>query len=162
MRSSGTAHRCRSSVLVSTCLLLLCACSGAHGPGRTAPTSLEAQRIEQEHWLESTWGIRIEGLFLSSAGYMLDFRYRILDPAKAVKLMDRKLKAYLIDERTGQAFIVPAPPKIGALRQTVETGLPAAGKIAFVFFANPGRALKSGDLATLVIGECRITHVPVQ
>lgn len=133
------------------------------------PASPEQQRARdaarweaQQQALEETWGIRVEGLLLSSAGYMLDFRYRVVAPEKAVRIMDRKLKPYLINERTGQASIVPSPPKIGALRQTLETGLPPAGKVAFIFFANPGRALKSGELATLVIGDCRIEHVRVQ
>ena len=60
--------------------------------------------------LEETWGIQVEGIRLSAAGYMLDFRYRVLDPEKAAALFDRKTKPYLIDQESGAKFMIPPYP----------------------------------------------------
>jgi hypothetical protein len=91
---------------------------------------------------------------------MLDFRYRVLDPEKAAPLFDRAVKPYLIDEATGSTLLVPAPPKVGPLRQT--TRAPTAGRIYFMMFANPGKFIQAGQKVTVVIGEFRAEHLTVE
>jgi len=102
----------------------------------------------------------VVGISTSAAGYMLDFRYRVLDPEKAVPLFDRKFKPYLIDQATGAKLLVPAPPKVGPLRQT--TRAPEAGRVYFMIFANPGRMITAGNKVTVVIGEFRAEDLIVQ
>ncbi|MRR10795.1 hypothetical protein EG831_12150, partial [bacterium] len=65
----------------------------------------------------STLGIEIVGLHLTSGGYMLDFRYRVVDAAKAAPLIDHALIPYLVHESSGAKFAVPAPTKVGPMRQ---------------------------------------------
>lgn len=91
---------------------------------------------------------------------MIDFRYRAVDPGKAIVLFDRETRPYLVHEATNAKFLIPAPAKVGPLRQT--TNNPVAGKTYFMMFANPGQYVKAGDRVTIVFGNYRIEHLQVE
>ena len=133
-------------------LIVLTACTKMSGV--SAQTKI--QKISIEHQL----GIEPQAIRLAAAGYMLDFRYRTIDPDRAEVLFSRELKPYLIHEESNAHFMVPAPAKIGPLRQT--TNKPVAGKTYFMMFANPGHYVKAGDKVTIVLGEHRIEHLTVE
>ena len=109
--------------------------------------------------MEEEWGVRVMSIRLSAEGYMLDFRYRVLNAEKAAPLFDRKNKAYLIDQASGAMFLVPESPKVGALRTTRP---PIADRNYFIFFANPGRYVKKGSKVTVVIGDFRVENLVVE
>lgn len=111
--------------------------------------------------IEDQLGIKIVGLRRSSAGYMLDFRYRLLDPAKAASLLDRKIRPYLLDEATGAQLGVPDAPKVGQLRPTSRNNV-IPGRNYYILFANPGRYLKAGSKVTLIAGDARISQLTVE
>lgn len=124
--------------------------------------ALEAPQIPTAHSeIEGKLGIKIVGLRRSSAGYMLDFRYRVLDPAKALLLLDRKISPYLLDEATGAQLGVPDAPKVGQLRPTSRNNV-IPGRNYYILFANPGRYLRAGSRVTLVAGDTRISHLTVE
>jgi hypothetical protein len=104
------------------------------------------------------WGIEVESLTLTASGYMLDFRYRVLDARKARPIFERRTKPVLRDEATGVDVAVPVPPKTGALRSSND---PKAGRTYFMFFANPARFIKAGSPVTITIGPVRITGLRV-
>jgi hypothetical protein len=110
--------------------------------------------------LEEKWGIKITSLRVSAAGYVLDFRYRVLAPDKAALLSDRKLKPVLIHEKSGSKLAVPAAPKIGSLRQAPRKLI--RDRIYFILFSNPGQLVKAGDKVTVVIGDFRAEHLTVE
>jgi hypothetical protein len=110
---------------------------------------------------EQKLGVKIEGVHLSAAGYMLDFRYRVLDTVKAVPLMSRKINPYLLDETSGIRYGVPDSPKVGQLRSSSRSKV-IADRIYFILFANPGRAVQPGSKLTLVMGEMRLTDLKVE
>lgn len=116
-------------------------------------TAGDAAEIEKE------WGIQILSMRLSAGGYMLDFRYRVTDPEKAAPLFGRKIKPKLIDQASGATFMVPEPPKVGALRQT---RTPKAGKNYFIIFANPGNYVKKGNKVTVAMGEFKAENLVVE
>ncbi|UCC30495.1 MAG: hypothetical protein JSU86_20140 [Phycisphaerales bacterium] len=105
-------------------------------------------------------GIEPLGLRLSAAGYMLDFRYRVTDPQRALPIVSRATKPYLIDESTGAKLFIPNPPKVGPLRQTSRE--PEVDKTYFVLFANPGRFIKEGDSVSVAFGECKLENIVVE
>jgi hypothetical protein len=109
--------------------------------------------------LEQKWGIKITSLQLSANGFVVDFRYKVLDPEKAVSLGKRENKPLLIDQATGAKFRVPTTPKIGPLRQTAVR--PTAGKIYFMLFAT-GKFVKPGNKVTVVIGDFRAENLIVE
>ena len=108
--------------------------------------------------VQEQWGIEVQGISLSAAGHMLDFRYKVVDPGKAVPILKRGTKSYLIDQSSGAKIKVPIT-KLGALRQT--TLKPEAGRIYFTIFANLGGLVKQGDKLTVVIGDMRIEDMVV-
>lgn len=142
--------------MVLVCLLLIqSGCQSRLGMQNESSAVVQA-RLQVEREL----GIKIESLRLSAGNYMLDFRYRAVEPERAVVLFDRQTKPYLLHENTGAKFLIPAPAKVGPLRQT--TNKPVAGKSYFMMFANPGQYVKTGDSVTIVIGEYRIEHLTVE
>ena len=104
------------------------------------------------------WGIQIESLRLTASGYMLDFRYRVIDARKAKPLFQRKTKPVLKDEATGAIMAVPTPPKTGALRNSYD---PKAGRSYFMFFANPAHFIKAGNKVTVIIGAFAVSGIHV-
>ena len=105
------------------------------------------------------YGIKVQSIRISAEGYMLDFRYRVINKAKAEELFTEGIKPYVIDQKTNSRLIVPSPPKVGSLSQT--SNPPLEGKIYFIIFANPGRIVKSGDKVNVVIGDVTIKDIVV-
>ena len=154
-------------VLMSSVFVLVGCTQERNSAGGVQPTPLLNPMAEprpsggaaQVGTIEDTWGIEIESAMLSAAGYMVDFRFRVLDPVKAAAIFERKTKPYLIDQATGATFAVPNPPKVGPLRSG---GNIKEGKICFIFFANPAKYVKSGNKATVVVGGLRVRDIVVQ
>lgn len=114
------------AVLVS---LLIVAC---------APVK-NGESVTQEsgrHQAEVALGIESVAIRQTSAGHMLDYRYRVLNPALAADMLNRNIKPYLLHEATGKVLAVPVTAKVGPLRQS--TLKPEAGRIYFMMFGTPG------------------------
>jgi len=109
--------------------------------------------------LEEQWGVKVERASLSAGGYMVDFRFRVLDAAKAAPILNRTARPHLVDQATGATFIVPSPPKIGQMRsgKTIKQGA-----VYFILFANPAKYIKSGNKVTVVVGDFQARDVVVQ
>lgn len=149
-------------------VLVLVGCAGKHQEMLLAqPTPAVEHAVEpnesdagaQARVLEEEWGIKIEFAVLSAGGYMVDFRFRVLDVAKATPILERQAKPYLVDQATGAVFIVPTPPKIGQLRSGVQI---RKGKVYFILFANPTRYIKTGNKVTVVVGDFQARDVIIQ
>jgi hypothetical protein len=109
--------------------------------------------------IRDRWGVEVEGMELTAGGYMLNFRYKVLDAQKAAPLFVRRTKPVLTDERSGEHFQVPVGPTTGALRNSNN---PQEGRTYFMFFANPGHYLKKYDLVTVTIGEFSVSNIVVK
>jgi len=90
---------------------------------------------------------------------MLDFRYRVIDPKKAGFMLNRKVKAHLIDQKTNRVVGIKDVPKIGKLRQNTPT--PKAGRVYFMLFPNPG-IIKANSKVTIVVGDFRAENLTVK
>lgn len=110
--------------------------------------------------LAETYGIRVERIKLTAAGNLLDFRYRVLDTAKAAALFEKDVIPYLLDQATGAKFMIPAPDKVGALRTSGKNLI--AGRVNFMLFGNPGGYIQPGRKVTVIIGACQIKDLVVQ
>lgn len=109
---------------------------------------------------EKDGGIRVLSMRQTAAGYMLDFRYKVINPEKAEKFIDRGNKPSLHVLKNGSILQVPVSAKIGPLRQSAQ--LAKAGKNYFMFFANPGRMVKPGDKVKVNIGEFKSKTITVE
>jgi hypothetical protein len=115
--------------------------------------------------LEKEWGIKILGLRLTAAGYVLDFRYKVLDPKKAAPIVQRQFSPtpYVLVERSGAKLGVPFTDKAGSLRSSVTTAAQIKrGRNYTALFANPSKHVKPGEQVTVVFGEFKAEHVTVQ
>jgi hypothetical protein len=107
------------------------------------------------------FGVRLTGIRLTANGYVVDLRYRVLDPTKAHALLDRKVQPVLVDETTGNRFYVPVPPTVGALRQTSRNKVIHTDRDYFMLFANPDRKLQAGSKVVLYVGAQRFGSLQI-
>lgn len=119
-----------------------------------------AEKEKSTESIKEKWGVDNFRVRLTSAGYMLDVRYRVYDKTKAKPLFSRKLRPYAIEEASNVKYGVPASPKVGFLRQAPSHI--KENKEYFLMIANPGKRLKPGDKLTLVIGDFRIEHLTIE
>lgn len=110
--------------------------------------------------MHERFGIEVQGIRPSAGGYMLDFRYKVVDSKKAAGFLGHHLVPQLVDERRNARLITPSPPKVGPLRQT--GAALKDGRTYFVFFANPGKAVKAGDPVAVVLGDVTLGGLTVQ
>ena len=113
----------------------------------------EATRLAEQ------WGIEVASIRLTAHNHMIDFRYRVLDSAKAAELFVRQNKPALIHQETGRVLAVPETAKVGPLRNSNQ---PQQGKIYWMFFGNAGGLVKPGDEVAVVIGEFRVENLVVE
>ena len=142
-----------------TAAVVLMACLAAGSWALAAEPANTAASSGSED-LEQKWGIQVASLHLSANGYMVDFRYKVVDPQKAATLGDPKAKPYLLDQATGAKLVVPRSPKVGPLRQSAENL--TAGKVYFTLFANHSKAVKAGNKVTVVVGDFRAENLVVE
>jgi hypothetical protein len=109
--------------------------------------------------LQEKWGVKVLGIQTTATGYLLDFRYRVLDATKAAPLLDRHIQPYVIVEKDKARLEVPVTDKLGALRQTTRDV--KENRNYLVLFSNPARHVKSGDKVTVVIGDFKVEHLNV-
>lgn len=113
----------------------------------------------EKTYMKREWGIEVLFVRQTSAGYMLEFRYRVHDAEKAGPLFERKTKPMLTHIDSGARFVVPTPPKTGALRNS---NPPLADHTYWMFFANPGKFVKPGDTVSIEIGDFVARNIVVQ
>lgn len=129
-------------------------------PGTKPPPQLSATewRARNGLYYKRNWGVEVVGVKPVSSGYMLEFRYRILDPDKAKMLNDMKERAYVIDDATGTRLAVPAMENIGELRSGAA---PKIDRTYFMIFGNPGKLVKPGSRIDVVVGNFRVDNLIV-
>jgi hypothetical protein len=101
-------------------------------------------------YYQMVWGVDSLILKWAESGEVIRFSYRVLDPAKAKLLNDKKAEPALVDPKAGVKLVVPSLEKVGQLRQT---GTPEVGKSYWMAFSNKGRLVKKGDHVDVVIGQ---------
>lgn len=143
---------------------LLTASAFAAEPASLAPTAaVPATASTAAPRAIDSFGVELVSVGLSSAGYMIDVRYRVLNAAKAQVLAERKVSPTLINDATGHRYYVPNVPKIGPLRQSATAKQPVlAGRVYFMLFANPDRRLRPGEKVSLHVGDAVIQDIVVR
>ena len=129
-----------------------------------ANNSASSIKSERAHPRENTymkrkWGIEVLFVRHAAAGYMLEFRYKVIDAVKARSLFDRQTKPIMSHLKTGAKLIVPTPAKTGALRNS---NPPLVDHTYWMYFANPGKLVKRGDLVNIEIGKFLVEKITVK
>jgi hypothetical protein len=100
-------------------------------------------------------GVRVVRVVASGGGGLLDLRFQVVDPDRAVAVHDRDAPPALVDERTGGAIA-------GLLMGHAHHGRLKAGVTYYLVFENPGSLVRRGDRVSVVLGDARLEHVLVQ
>ncbi len=130
--------------------------SGAPSAGKPAAPSAvyrnQPARIANREAaiFEAVWGIEAPSVKAVESGIILRFNYRVLDPAKAKTLSDKKFEPLLQCPEKRVELVVPTMEKVGQLRQAPHEI--EAGKTYWMAFSNAGRVIKPGDRVDVVIG----------
>jgi hypothetical protein len=136
--------------------------SGTSNPTEITPgpDSASEQRatISNGVNIEERWGIRIQNVRLSANGYLLDFRYRVINPEKALPLIGQHAKPCIIDEASGMKLSVPNMPKVGSLRAKGNK----PDRDYFILFSNPNRIVKKGNKVTIIVDGFKTEHLIVE
>lgn len=135
-----------------------CASAAAGGPAADASHVLPWSPAKNL-FFKRTWGVEIVGVKPVSSGYMLAFRYRVVDPELAATLNDKHQRPYLVDNATQTVLSVPAMENVGELRQGAT---PQKDRTYFMIFGNPGKLVKPGSTVSVVAGAFRVDGLVVQ
>jgi hypothetical protein len=124
-----------------------------------SPELARARHPRENSFIKRQWGIEVLFVRQTAAGYMLEFRYKVIDARKAKALFDRQTKPLLTHAETGAKLIVPTPAKIGALRNS---NPPLEDHTYWMFFANPGKLVQPGEHVNIEIGEFLVEGLVVK
>jgi hypothetical protein len=103
--------------------------------------------------LEKDWGIKLNDIRCTAAGYMLEMTFRVLDPQKAFPLLKTDANRYVVVDKSGAVLEVPFTEKLGSLKSTVRSSNMVKEDHSYLtLFANPGKHVKPGDKIHLVMG----------
>jgi hypothetical protein len=132
--------------------------AGRPGPVWQGP---HLNRLSQraEKYYQGAWGVDELHVKVAESGQIIRFNYRVMDPAKATTLNDKKIEPELLDAQAGVKLVVPEMEKVGKLRQQ---STPKAGMTYWMAFSNPTLAVKRGHRVDVVIGSFRATNLVVE
>jgi len=109
--------------------------------------------------IAATFGVEIVSIRLTAAGHMIDLRYRVNDPGKAVLFLARSTKMYMIDKETGEKLAIPRT-MLGPMRQS--SVKPLKGRVYFVLFGNRDGVVREGSRVEVVVGDQKIEDLVIQ
>jgi hypothetical protein len=137
--------------------------AGWKPPKMPEPRPFSTQKLDPKvvKELKERWGVELLGMRLTSAGYMLDFRFRVLDVDKALPLFDHRIKPHIVAERSNIKLPVPMAAKVGAFRPTNRGKNIKSDKNYYMIFGNPDQHVKAGEKVTVVIGDFKVEHLMV-
>ncbi|MES9939519.1 MAG: hypothetical protein ABW104_03400 [Candidatus Thiodiazotropha sp. 6PLUC2] len=116
---------------------------------------------EMAKHIAEKWGVELVSLRLTAAGYMIDFRFRVLDVEKANVFFDNRFKPLLVVKRSNAKLPIPMAAKVGAFRTTNRGKNIKPDKTYYMVFANPDAHVKSGEKVTMVIGDFKAANLTV-
>jgi hypothetical protein len=124
----------------------------------TAALPIDKERISQ---IKEEQGVEIQSLQMTAGGYMMDFRFRVLDVEKAKIFFDHRVKPYLHVEKSNAKLPVPMASKVGAFRSTDRGKNIKPNKNYYIVFGNPDAHVKRGEKVTLVVGDFKVEGMTV-
>jgi hypothetical protein len=123
--------------------------------------ALKPDRAIDNKLLAEKWGVEVNGISRTAGGYMLDFRFRVVDAKKALPLFDHRTKPYVVAQKSDIKLPVPVASKVGAFRPTNRGKNIKADKSYYMIFANPDNYAKPGDRVSVIIGDFRVENLTV-
>jgi hypothetical protein len=100
-------------------------------------------------------GVRLVRVAVTGGGGLLDLRYQVVDPSKAVAVHEAQTPPAIIDERTGLVLnrLLMGHAHHGQLKQAVSY---------YLIFENTGSWVRRGSEVTVLLGDAQVEHVVVK
>lgn len=117
------------------------------------PRPQSALDVPQTDFTQAT-GVQITLVALTAANGMIDIRYRVVDPDKAIIMHDDEKPPTILTAKTETPLLFTRHAHADA---DLHTGVVYSHQII-----NSGGLIQRGDRVTIVIGDTRLTDVPVQ
>jgi hypothetical protein len=105
--------------------------------------------------IEETWGIRIKQVALTADGGLIDLRYTVLDPQKALPLLERLETTPAIEALHGGA-------RVALSRPMAHKHDYSAGRTYYILYRNRDKAIEAGSAVAIVVGDLRLAPVIVR
>jgi hypothetical protein len=99
--------------------------------------------------LAEDWGIEPVHIRVTAGGYMIEFRYKILDTQKALIMSDRQYYPHLQSLKSRARLSVTYGPTVGVLKSNRK--FIKEGKHYSAIFSNEGQHLLPGDKVKIEI-----------
>jgi hypothetical protein len=122
------------------------------GHGKAAGGGSPESAVARARFQEAT-GVRVIRVAIVGGGGIVDLRYQVIDADRALVVHDEP--PILIDEDSGAVVD-------SLFMGHSHGGVPKAGYAYPLLFVNEAGAIEAGGTVSVVIGEWRVEHVPVQ
>jgi len=108
-----------------------------------------------ESGLAQRSGVRLVRVAVTGGGGLLDLRYQVVDPNKAVTVHEAQTPPAIIDERTGLVLnrLLMGHAHEGVLKPAVSY---------YLIFENTGNWVHRGSRVTVLLGDAQVEHVVVK
>jgi hypothetical protein len=100
-------------------------------------------------------GVRLIQVAVTGGGGLLDLRYQVIDPSKAVTVHEAQTPPAIIDERTGLVLdrLLMGHAHHGQLKAAVSY---------YLIFENTGNWVRRGSEVTVLLGDAEVKHVVIK
>ena len=100
-------------------------------------------------------GVRLVRVAVTGGGGLVDLRYQVVDPNKAVAVHETQTPPAIIDERTGLVLnrLLMGHAHQGQLKAAVSY---------YLIFENTGNWVRRGSKVTVLLGDAQVEHVVVK
>lgn len=155
-RRPATPRRGRRVAILCAVLLLVAGAMAWRTFAGHAADIRSGTHLAGTEELAAAYGIDLNLIAVTAAGGLIEFRYQVVDPDKADRIVhDPVLAPAFVVEETGETLVMSAPPH----HHGAELQL---GGTYFFLMANAHNAVHQGALLTLVIGDMRVEHLVVE
>ena len=127
----------------------------AHGgPSVDPPPGWQRPSVSAAGLAERS-GVRLVRVAVTGGGGLLDLRYQVVDPDKAVTVHENQTPPAIIDERTGLVLnrLLMGHAHHGQLKAAVSY---------YLVFENTGNWVHRGSEVTVLLGDAEVEHVVVK
>lgn len=101
--------------------------------------------------LEKDWGIQPVFLRITGGGYMIEFRYKVVDTQKALVLSANKVFPTMLSMKSKARLAVPYSSTVGYMKSNRK--FLKQDRNYIVFFANENRHMLPGDQVKILVGD---------
>src|SRR5215831_4897748 len=126
----------------------------AAGPSAAPPPQWQRPAVSASGLAERS-GVRLIRVAVTAGGGLLDLRYQVVDPSKAVAVHEARTPPAIIDERTGLVLnrLLMGHAHHGQLKPAVSY---------YLIFENTGNWVRRGSEVTVLLGDAQVEHVVVK